>query len=628
LKVFIRGEMSVRFRFLAVSLFCLGLLSVGLLSLGALRWMRAGSSRTVHSRVTSTARDPRSNADANSTTNKNAAPFPIHFTQMMPETTGVDFRNDTGNSAERPFPAVNGNGIGVLDYDLDGNIDLYFATGNPFPRGESTPTGNRNQLYRNLGEWTHSNVSGKTGADHLGYTAGVAVGDFDSDGFPDIYLTCVGPNVLFHNRGDGTFESVGETAGINDARWGTSAAFLDYDGDGLLDIYSCNYAQWSPETNPFCGNRSRGVRIFCNPEAVAAERHLLFHNQADGTFVDSLQSAGLDGRPGRGQGVVAADVNCDGLIDLYVSNDLQPNFLFVNEGGGRFRDLTDESGAAYDQSGRSQAGMGVDAADLDGDGLPELFVTNFEQDYNTLYQNGGNLLFQDISDVAGLAAASRPWVGWGTVLADFDGDGLRDVIVTNGHTDTNLAAMDRDAPFEQPPLVWRNRGKRFELVADAGRYFAGRYSGRALSIADLDNDGDFDVVIGHQDANPALLRNDRKETVAAPIARPAVMIRLIGRDANRDAVGSLVTITSGSLTTYHQICGGRSYLSSHDLRIVAPCDGTELAKLEIRWPTGRRSEVGGLAAGSCHAIIEPAEPEQAARVVILWSSSAELKPTK
>ena len=530
----------------------------------------------------------------------------IHFTQML-ASSGIEFRHHTGNSAERPFPAVNGSGIGALDYDLDGRIDLYFASGRNFPLDAPLVEGG-NGLYRNLGQWEFDSVAAAAGVDHRGYSAGIAVGDIDSDGFPDIYLSCLGPNVLYRNCGDGTFQSIGEGAGVNDDRWGTSAAFLDYDGDGLLDLYSCNYAKWSLEANLYCGNRTRGVRIFCNPDSVAPERHLLFRNQADGTFLESLQAAGIDGRLGRGQGVVAADVNLDGLIDLYVSNDLQPNFLFVNEGNGRFRDVTDESGAAYDQSGRSQAGMGVDAADMNGDGLPELFVTNFEQDYNTLYENLGNLLFQDVSDVVGLAAASRPWVGWGTVLADFDGDGLRDVLVTNGHTDSNLLEMGRDTPYEQPPLVWRNLGRRYEPVGNAGSYFTERHPGRAIAIADVDNDGDPDIVVGHQDAAPALLRNDCQITSESSV----IQIRLIGRISNRDAIGTLVKLQSGSKTTYHQVCGGRSYLSAHDLRIVSSC--REAVSLEIRWPSGIRSDVVELVSGRCYTIIEPSVRAQSPRI--------------
>lgn len=539
----------------------------------------------------------------------------VHFTPML-DHSGIDFRSDTGNSLERPFPAVNGNGLGMLDYDLDGQLDLYFATGRSFPLEQPPTTKVHNGLYRNLGDWKFEGVASNARVDHQGYSAGIAIGDFDSDGFPDIYVSCLGPNVLYRNLGDGTFESIGQAAGVDDSRWGTSAAFLDYDGDGFLDLYSCNYAEWSYETNLFCGNRARGVRIFCNPDSVAPDRHLLYHNQADGTFLESLQAAGIDGRLARGQGVVAADINLDGLIDLYVANDLQPNFLFLNEGGGRFHDATDESGAAYDKTGRAQAGMGVDAADTNGDSLPELFVTNFEQDYNTLYQNLGDARFQDVSEVVGLAAASLPWVGWGTVLEDFDGDGRSDVVVTNGHTDSNLADLGRDTPFEQPPLIWLNRGRRFELVSHAGPYFGQRHPGRALSMGDLDNDGDPDIVIGHQDSSPALLRNDRESI--ANSEDDFIMFRFIGRTSNRDAVGTLVKVVSGSRTAHHQVRGGRSYLSANDLRMTAACEGSEPVQLEIRWPSGIRSELTGLAPGRCHAIIEPEHSSQSPRVFELF----------
>lgn len=531
----------------------------------------------------------------------------IHFTNVQ-EASGIDFQHQTGNSSDRPFPAANGSGIGCLDYDLDGSMDLLFATGRSFPLDKSDLEGTGQQLYRNVGEWKFSNVAVAAGVDHRGYGAGVAVGDFDNDGFADIYLTCVGPNVLYHNRGDGTFESIGRTAEVDDPRWGTSAAFLDYDADGFLDLYACNYAQWTPQANQFCGDHERNVRIFCSPDSVPAERHLLFRNRADGTFQESLRQAGLDARSGRGQGVVAADINRDGRIDIYVTNDLQPNFLFLNDGLGRFRDATEISGAAYDKAGRSQAGMGVDAGDMNGDGLPELYVTNFEHDYNTLYENVGNSQFQDMTEVVGLAAASLPWVGWGTILTDFDGDGWRDVAVTNGHTDTNLSELGRDAPFEQPPLVWRNRGRRFEFISNGlGEYFNQPHAGRALACGDLDNDGDPDLVVGHQDGKPALLRNDRERLRSR---RESILLRFIGRFSNRDAIGTSITMTVGDRKTYHQICGGRSYLSAHDLRVVETCGDSRGIDLEILWPLGIESRVKGLSAGKAYVVIEPNQSDR------------------
>lgn len=526
----------------------------------------------------------------------------IHFEWI--QNSGVDFRHRSGNSADRPFPAANGSGIGAIDYDLDGNYDLYFASGRSFPldRPDSSATGCR--LFRNGGNWSFHDVTLASGTGHLGYGAGVAVGDFDSDGFPDLYVTCYGPNVLYRNCGDGTFMRVEETAGVNDSRWGTSATFLDYDGDGNLDLYVCNYAKWSLETNQFCGNRETNTRIFCNPSSVEPEADLLYRSSGDGAFTESSAAAGVAGPRGRGQGVVAADVDLDGRVDLFVGNDLQPNFLFQNVGQGQFRDISDESGAAYDKAGQVHAGMGVDAADLNGDGLPELFVTNFEQEYSTCYENQGQASFVDVTETRSLAAASRPWVGWGTALVDLDSDGFRDVIVTNGHTDDNLAEMGRDALYQQPPLIWRNRGKRFELASQqAGDYFRGNYCGRALAVVDLDNDGDLDVIIGHQDQSPALLRNDGVRATA--LRQKTFTVRLVGRQSARDAIGTRIEVKSGAGTTFHQVRGGGSYLSAHDARIVGICEPGLTANVVIRWPSGIESAVGGVSAGREYVIVEP-----------------------
>jgi len=526
---------------------------------------------------------------------------PIHFERVM--NSGVNFQHRTGNSDERPFPAANGSGLGAIDYDLDGVYDLYFATGRSFPLDEPDPLASGNRLYRNLRNWTFLDVTTLAGVGHLGYSAGLAVGDFNGDGFSDIYVNCYGPNVLYQNNGDGTFHPLDEGAGVNDPRWGTSAAFLDYDGDGNLDLYVCNYAKWSLATNAFCGNHATNTRIFCNPNSVEAEAHGLFHNQGDGTFQECSVEAGVGGGSGRGQGVIAADVDRDGLIDLYVANDLQPNFLFQNLGQGRFRDISEESGAAYDKAGQVHAGMGVDAEDLNQDGLPELFVTNFEQEYNTCYDNQGHMTFLDVSEIRGLAAASRPWVGWGTALVDLDSDGLRDVIVTNGHTDANLSAMGRDSEYLQPPLIWRNLGKRFAVVSEtAGDYFQDRFCGRALSAVDLDNDGDLDIVIGHQDQIPALLRNDGLKEVE--VRKKTVTLKLVGRNSVRDAIGAQVQIKSGKLATFHQVRGGGSYLSAQDPRIIGVCDGA-VAIVTIRWPSGLESLVPDLATGAEYVLIEP-----------------------
>ena len=510
---------------------------------------------------------------------------PFRFSEVR-EGSGVDFVHTSGDSPERPFPAANGSGLAAFDYDLDGLADLYFLTGTQLPVDHSRlePT---NRCYRNLGDWKFVDVSALTGLAHNGFSAGVAVGDFDRDGFADLFLNCYGPDRLFRNLGDGTFVDETESAGINDSGWGTSAAFFDYDGDGLLDLFACNYAYWSLETNEWCGDRSRGVRIFCNPTTVEPAPSALFRNSGDGTFRNALAEAGLDQPVGRAQGIVAADVNGDHLVDLYVANDLHPNFLFLNNGRGGFTDFSEASGAAHDYQGRNQAGMGVDIGDTNHDGLPELFVTNFEGEHNALYANLGNATFQDVSRSHGLAAESVPWVGWGTQLVDLDLDGWLDVIVTNGHTDYNLKEMGRDSPYEQPPGLWRNERGRFRFVggASAGDYFGSRHVGRGLAVADFNDDGKPDVVIVHQNAPPALLRNDGRRSGRG------IRLRLVGIESNRDAVGAEITLSHGmGEVIVQQVKGGGSYASASDLRQIIACpEGTGDLTLQVVWPSGRKS---------------------------------------
>ncbi|HEY2251132.1 MAG TPA: VCBS repeat-containing protein, partial [Planctomycetaceae bacterium] len=494
---------------------------------------------------------PRQSATDSATAVSKDVPGPIHFTDVTGP-TGIDFVHVSGDSSEKPFPAANGSGVGAFDFDLDGQVDLYFLTGTALPIDRDRPidrnlpidrnqSGPINRCYRNLGDWQFQDVTGSTGLGDNGFSAGVAVGDFDSDGFPDVFISSFGPHRLYRNAGDGTFSEVGSAAGVDADAWGTSAAFLDYDGDGLLDLYVCHYALWTMETNHYCGDRLRGTRIFCNPTSVEAAPHILFHNEGDGRFRDASLEAGIAASRGRGQGVVAADVNGDGLTDLYVANDLHPNLLFLNLGGGRFSEVGQESGTATDFMGRVQAGMGVDAADLNRDGRIDLFVTNYEGEHNSFYENLGENLFQEVSRARGLAAESIPWVGWGTALADFDLDGWPDVVVTNGHTDDNLQSMGRDSPYAQPPGLWHNVAGQLTFIGGrgAGDYFFQDHVGRGLAIADLDNDGDLDLVITHQNDRPALLRND-----CLPINdRPWIRIQLTGTLSNRDAVGAEIILS-------------------------------------------------------------------------------------
>ncbi|MBI3467809.1 MAG: VCBS repeat-containing protein, partial [Planctomycetes bacterium] len=468
-------------------------------------------------------------------------PSPILFSDVTPE-TGITWRQVSGMTAEKYFPTANGSGLAMLDFDGDGWLDLYIVTSChlPIKRGSESP---RNALYRNRRDGTFEDVSEASGLGFAGFGQGVAVGDVNNDGFPDVYLPCYGPNALFINNGDGTFREATAESGTGDRRWGVSAAFLDYDEDGCLDLYAANYGQWTVETNQPCGDERRKLRQYCSPESLTPELHILYHNEGNGTFREVTSELGIQRTDGRGQGVVAADVNGDGHIDLYVANDICPNFLFINNGKGGFTDETDISCAALNAIGKAEASMGVDAGDVFGTGRYALFVTNFEHEQNTLYENLGGNLFQDVSSTTGVAAGSLPYVGWGTALEDLDNDGWLDIFVANGHVDDNLAEFGRDAPHEEPALIWRNLGKRtFQLVrTGAGSYFATPHVSRGVAFGDLDNDGDIDLAICHKDARPTILRNDSCLREASR-NNGWIQLRLMGTCQNRDAVGTAVEV--------------------------------------------------------------------------------------
>jgi hypothetical protein len=520
----------------------------------------------------------------------------------MTAESGIDFVHESGDFGEKPFPAANGSGVAAFDFDLDGWVDLYFLTGSRASFDSEWKSHPRNRSYQNRGDWRFREVTDSTRLGWRGFSAGVAVGDVNSDGFPDVFVNCYGSDRLFMNQGDGTFFDSSESSGVaNDELWGTSAAFLDCDNDGLLDLYVANYAIWSMETNKYCGDRQRGVRTFCGPTTVDPAPHVFYHNEGDGRFRIATSETGLDRRPGRGQGVVATDFNLDGWTDLYVANDMNPNSLFINQGNGTFRDASEESGTDVDYRGSAQAGMGIAVADANQDGLLDLFVTNYEGEHNAYYESRGALIYQDVSRSRGLAADSIPWVGWGTALADFDGDGWVDCVVTNGHTDNNFQEMGRDSPYAQKPGVWRNVGGRFQHVSGllVGDYFEQPHVGRGLAVADLDGDQKPDLVIMHQDAGPALLRN--LSSGPAPIT-----LRLVGVTANRDAIGATAQVNppNGHLLT--QLSGG-SYASEHQRVLRIPGDKLTGAspKIQVRWPGGQLQTVSFDPGGSEQTILQP-----------------------
>ena len=526
------------------------------------------------------------------------SPATIRFHAADPA-PGIGFTHVSGNSPEKHYPTGNGSGVAMLDYDGDGRLDLYFATTRNLPLDAPT-TSQGNKLYRSRGDGTFEDVTERAGVGFRGFCHGVAVGDVDNNGFPDLYLTNYGPNVLYLNNGDGTFRTARDF-GAECRSWSIAAAFLDFDGDGWLDLYVSCYGHWAfDEPHPFCGDEARSARIYCPPSMIRPAPHFLFRNRGDGTFEDVTERAGVRRRDGRGMGVVAAAVNRDGRIDLYVANDACPHFLFLNRGDGTFEDVTDSSGAAVTESGHYQGGMGVDVEDLDGDGYPELFVTNFEGEYNTIHQTTDGRNFEDVSAAAGIVRDSIPDVGWGCALADFDNDGWPDMMVVNGHVDDNLARLGREGAYAQRPKVWRNRGRcRFRLVADPGPFFAVGHASRGAAFGDLDNDGDIDVVINRMDGRPAVLWNESR-------SGRWIRLELVGTRSNRSAIGTAVAVHVGGRILHRQVKGGGSFASAQDPRLlIGVGDAERVERVEIRWPSGRRSTLTGPALDRTHRVVEP-----------------------
>jgi hypothetical protein len=436
------------------------------------------------------------------------------------------------------------------------------------------------------------------------------VGDIDNDGDQDVFLCNYGPNVLYLNNGDGTFTDISKRAGVDRPSWSSGGAFLDYDNDGDLDLYVANYGEWKyPDDDQFCTHSSyklapgeKQIRTYCSPKSIRTVKHMLYRNNGDGTFTDVIDQAGIARTHGHGFGVVTADLNGDGKIDIYVSNDTDPNFLFLNKGDGTFDDVSDTCGAALDFHGRAQSGMGVDAEDCDGDGKPDLFVTNFTNQYNSLFHNLGDGQFQDTSTSSGMAADSFPWIGWGCALADFDNDGWPDCFVSDGHVDDNEHLFGRADTYPQPALLHRNmNGKRFILsTRSAGAYFDTKHVGRGVAFGDLDDDGDIDIVVNHKDAAPAVLINE------TPTKNHWIRLALTGTVSNRDAIGTRVELQAGGRTIFRQRKGGYSLESANDPRLLigigAPAEAT---KITIRWPSGAVSTLEHLAADKTYAVVEP-----------------------
>ncbi len=506
-------------------------------------------------------------------------PAPPLFEQVPSSVSGITWRHVNGRSPEYYLPETTGAGCAFLDYDNDGWMDIYlvnsgkcdFLTPNP-------PL--RNALYHNNREGTFTDVTEKAGVPGGGYGMGAAVGDYDNDGWPDLYVTQYGRSILYHNNGDGTFANVTEKAGLAAPGWASSAVWFDYDNDGRLDLFVCRFVDFDRSKNKFCGNEKTGERFYCIPRAYSPAASWLFHNNGDGTFTDVSRETGISKAMGKAWGVVATDINNDGWMDLFVANDTVPNFLFVNKHDGKFEDAALEAGVAYSQNGRERSGMGVDSADFDQDGWQDLFVTNVDQEMYSIYRNSHDLSFEDRAGPMGLGRLTRLMSGWGVKFFDYDNDGNVDLFIANGHPDDQIESHSSHVSYKEPLLLFHNNGRTLENVsAVAGPAFTQSFAARGMAIGDFNNDGAVDVLVAINDGPPLLLKN------VAVLENHWLGARLIGKKSNPDAIGATITWQSGDLKRSKLKVGGGSYLSSHDPRdVLGIGKRTRIDKLEIRWP--------------------------------------------
>ncbi len=506
---------------------------------------------------------------------------------------GVDFSYRNGQEAGY-YSIVEslGGGVGLLDWDRDGDLDLFLPGGGQFGQ-EQTISGHPVGVFLNRGGWSFLPAAKQAGTagESTRYSHGAAVGDFDDDGFPDVLVTGFGGVVLWRNLGDGTFENSTPGSGLDDTRWSSSAAWGDLNGDGHLDLYVAHYVDWSFQNNPYCPSKQTGKQDICPPRLFQPLPDTLYLSNGDGSFRDASGPAGLvqQGASGKGLGVMMCDIDLDGDLDIYVCNDTVPNFLYQNDGRGHFEEVAMKSGAAVSETGVPEGSMGVDLGDYNLDGRLDLWVTNYERESIALYRNDGNGMFRHVSHIAGLTTIGGLFVGWGTSFLDFDLDGDEDVFVSNGH----VIRHPSEAPLRQLPLLFENRrGQRFANVAPtAGDYLSSPHMGRGVARGDLDNDGDIDLVVCHTNEPVALLENRSMRH-----GRHWLGVRLIGTAAtvSRDAAGAIVTISVAGLSDQtRQVKSGTSYASSNGLRMTFGLGEASVVKrIEIRWPGGGRQVLG------------------------------------
>jgi hypothetical protein len=543
-------------------------------------------------------------------------PKPLaHFTDIAKKAGLTDAVVFGGVDTKKYIIETTGTGVAIFDYDNDGWPDIFIVNGTSLgasPSGK-VPT---SHLYRNNHDGTFTDVTQKAGLTHTGWGQGVCVGDYDNDGWEDLYVTYYGKNALYHNNGDGTFTEVSEKAGVagSGKAWGNGCAFVDYDRDGHLDLMVANYVDFDLSTAPAPGERAscvwKGVPVMCGPQGLPAAKNILYHNKGDGTFEDVTKKAHIDQADGHySLSVSTLDYDDDGWPDIFVADDSTASILYHNNRDGTFTDVAITAGAAFNEDGRAQAGMGSTVADYNGDGKLDIFKTNFSDDTATLYRNNGNGTFDDVTYSAGLGLNTK-YLGWGTMFLDFDNDGWPDLLLVNGHVYPEVDSQHLGSAFQEPRILYHNNGNGTftDISAGAGPGITAVNSSRGLAIGDLWNDGRLSAVISNMNAPPSLLVNDVRTSnhwIAFHLMGTSFDSSSRNLRTNRDAIGARITMKAGSRIFVDEVRSGSSYDSNNDMRVHFGLGSlTKIDSVEVRWPSGHLEKFDNLAVDKIHTLKE------------------------